>query len=245
MPGEGVRIPVELNDRRVFREAMNGALAIDPARAVVLTVDMQRDYLDPQVASRPVAAREVERVVAHTVELLDLARREGIPVVHAYVQRRSVEVERGFDGGALKRTSESLRVSQNLQAGVPGIPDRVEGSPTAEVLPSLVAPGDVHVPTKKTLDSFYATDLDVLLREVYRAQTVVIAGVNTDTCVYCTTFSASNRGYAPVVVSSCTASMRGEDQHWMALELMSRSIAWVLTLDELRRKLDRPRAAKV
>jgi hypothetical protein len=27
--------------------------------------------------------------------------------------------------------------------------------------------------------------------------------------------------------------MRGADQHWMALELMSRSIGWVLTVDEI------------
>jgi hypothetical protein len=36
--------------------------------------------------------------------------------------------------------------------------------------------------------------------------------------------------------------MRGLDHHWMALELMSRSIAWVMTVDEVKAKLQ---AAKV
>jgi nicotinamidase-related amidase len=45
--------------------------------------------------------------------------------------------------------------------------------------------------------------------------------------------AAANRGYQAVLASDCTASMRGADQHWMALELMSRSIGWVLTVDEI------------
>ncbi len=40
-------------------------------------------------------------------------------------------------------------------------------------------------------------------------------------------------GYRVVLASDCTASMRGADQHWMALELMSRSIGRVLTVDEI------------
>jgi nicotinamidase-related amidase len=51
-------------------------------------------------------------------------------------------------------------------------------------------------------------------------------------------FAAGNRGYQPVVISDCVASMRGVDQHWMALELMSRSVAWVMTVDEIKAKLD-------
>jgi nicotinamidase-related amidase len=101
----------------------------------------------------------------------------------------------------------------------------------------LVVPGDTHVVTKKSLDGFLDTDLDFVLRRVYGAETVILAGINTDTCVYSTAFSASNRGYQTVVISDCVASMRGKDHHWMALELMARSIAWVLTLEELRAKL--------
>ena len=62
-------------------------------------------------------------------------------------------------------------------------------------------------------------------------------GINTDTCVYSTAFAASNRGYKTVVISDRVASMRGKDAHWMALELMGRSIAWVLTVEEFKAKL--------
>ncbi len=36
---------------------------------------------------------------------------------------------------------------------------------------------------------------------------------------------------SPIVVAACAASMRGTDGHEMALELMARSIAWVLTIE--------------
>lgn len=51
--------------------------------------------------------------------------------------------------------------------------------------------------------------------------------------VYSTAFSAANRGCQVVLASDCAGTMWGADQHWMALELMSRSIGWVLTADEI------------
>ena len=34
-----------------FEQRMNDLLVIDPARTVVLTIDLQRDYIDPSVAT--------------------------------------------------------------------------------------------------------------------------------------------------------------------------------------------------
>jgi nicotinamidase-related amidase len=189
------------------------------------------------VASSPVALDEAERVVKNSRDLLDFARGEGLPVVHVYVNRRPAELERNVIAGQTFRIAHGNRLSQNAQADVRRIPDRQEGSPQAEVPALLVAPSDVHVTTKKSLDSFLHTDLDFLLRQVYQADTVVLTGINTDTCVYSTAFGASNRGYQTVVIADCVASMRGKDHHWMALELMARSIAWVLSVEELKTKL--------
>lgn len=134
--------------------------------------------------------------------------------------------------------SQRARLTQNAQAPARTRPDRVDGTPQAELPAELVAPGDIHVTTKRVLDAFHGTDLDTMLGRVLEARTLIVAGINTDTCVYATVFAAGNRGYQPVVISDCVASMRGLDQHWMALELMSRSVAWVMTLDELQSKLD-------
>jgi nicotinamidase-related amidase len=229
--------PVDIQDRSEYKRRMNELLALDPRRTVVVTVDMQNDYLDMKLATAPVAPEEAKRVIDQTRRLLKFARAAGIPVIHAYVKRRPAEVERGFESHPMVSLSQRARVSQNAQAEARRGPDRIEGTPQAELPAGLVAPGDVHVTTKRVMDSFHGTDLDTLVGRVYKADTVVLAGINTDTCVLATTFAAGNRGYRPVVISDCVASMRGADQHWMALEIMSRSIAWVLTVDEFKAKL--------
>jgi nicotinamidase-related amidase len=217
---------------------MNEALIIDPKKTVVLTIDMQNDYLDQEAASLPVAPEEARRILTNTRRLLGFARSLQLPVVHAYVKRRPLEVQYRVLHNAVIEASARARLSQNAQ-GAPARtkPDRVDGTLQAEVPSMLVAPGDFHVTTKRVLDSFLGTDLDTLLGRILQASTLVIAGINTDTCVYSTVFSAGNRGYYPIVVSDCVGSMRGVDQHWMALELMARSVAWVMRIDELEAKL--------
>lgn len=234
--------PVEIRDRSEYKRRMNELLTIDPRKTVVVTVDMQNDYLDMDLGTAPVAPEEAKRVISHTRRLLDFARAEDLPVVHAYVKRRPIEVERGFVTSVLGSVSQRARISQNAQAAARKGPDRIDGTPQAELPAVLVAPGDVHITTKRVMDSFHGTDLDTLIGRVFKAETVVLTGINTDTCVYATTFAAGNRGYQPVVISDCVASMRGLDHHWMALELMSRSIAWVMTVDEFKAKIQ---AAKV
>lgn len=229
--------PIEFTDRSAFREQMKQVLEMDPTSTVVLTVDLQRDYLDLSIATSPLEPGDIERVVGNTAALLTMARAAGIPVVHAYVKRRMAEIEGGFSGNAYSRAGQRNRISQNLQAGVRTKPDRLEDSEGALLPDGLLGPGDIHLITKKTMDSFYGTELEVLLLRALRPETLVIAGINTDTCVHSTAFSAANRGYQVVLDSDCTASMRGADQHWMALELMSRSIGWVLTTDQIAERL--------
>ena len=230
--------PVEIRDRSRYQRRMNELLRIDPGRTVVLTVDMQNEYLDMEVATSPVAPEESKRVIKHAKNLLAFARAEGLPVIHAYVKRRPVEVERGFFvTGVMTEASRRARLSQNAQAEARKGPDRIDGTPAAEVPAELVQPGDIHVTTKRSMDAYFGTELDMLITRTFQAETVVVTGINTDTCVYSTAFSVQNRGCQPVVISDCVASMRGLDHHWMALELMSRSIAWVMTVDEFKAKV--------
>ena len=90
-----MRPDVEFQDRSPYREKMKELLTIDPGKTVVLTVDMQREYLDAEVASSPVLPDEAERVLAHSKELLAFARAQSIPVIHVYTTRRGVEIEGG------------------------------------------------------------------------------------------------------------------------------------------------------
>ena len=80
------------------------------------------------------------------------------------------------------------------------------------------------------------TDLEHLLR-ILGVKTVVLTGINTNTCVLNTAFSALDRDFAVVVISDCVASMYGQDLHVFALQNIARCIGWVLTVDEFEDKL--------
>lgn len=234
--GNGHKL-LRVRDRRDYRAQMNALLELDPATTTVVTVDAQRDYLDLDIASCPATPSEADRVVRATEALLEVTRPAGIPVIHAYVVKTQAEFDAGVYGGPYTRTSTQNRLSQNAWRGVREIPDRLEGSPQSEVYPTFVADGDLHVDTKRTNDACFQTHLPLLLERVTRARAVLLTGVNTDTCVYATAFSLSNLGHKVVVVEDCVASTRGVDHHVMALELMSRSFCWVLSVDEVRTRL--------
>ncbi len=229
--------PVEIRDRSEYKRQMNALLTIDPRRTVVLTIDMQRDYLDVEIGSNLLAPEKAQSMLAHSKELLDFARLRKFPVIHTYVRRRQVELDNGFEASPFGLAGRARGLSQNARDGVRQIPDRLEGSPQAEVPALLVAPGDTHVTSKKTADGFLGTELEFMLQRVCGAAFVALAGINTDTCVHATAFSLSNRGYKTIVIADCVGSTRGEDHHWMALELMSRSLAWVLTVAEFKKKV--------
>lgn len=230
---------MEIRDTSSFKEAMNRALHLERSGTVSLTVDMQREYLDESVGQSVVEPAEAQRVLLAAKRFLDGCRSLGLPVVHAYVTRRPEELAAGIHTGGLAYNilGRDIGASQLPHRPVRTRGDREVGSPESEVPAALVAASDVHVATKKSLDSFAGTDLEFLLSRTFGANTLLISGINTDTCVYSTTFTAANLGYTPVVVSDCVASMRGTDSHEMALELMARSIAWVLPSSEILERL--------
>ena len=225
---------MELRDWSEFKKGMNGLLVVRPEKTVVLTVDLQNNYLDKESAAAPLLPEEAERVLGNSKALLAFARDFGMPVIHVYTTRRPAELERGFAVPPYGQTGKNARLWQTPQASQPEVFDRPEGSRRSQVPEDLVEPSDLHVTTKKTLDGYLGTDLYMLLSRALKPETVVVTGINTDTCVYSTTFSTANLGYNPIVISDCVASMRGRDSHEMALELMSRSIAWVWTLEQFK-----------
>ena len=221
-----------------YKSSMNKLLKIKQKETCLLSVDMQNEYLDPKVGTSPLAKSDVDRILKNSNFLLNKLRKLSIPIIHCYVVRKKEELKYNFSISPYIDVSQKNKLSQNKQAGARKKPERVEGTLSCELPKTLVKKNDIHITSKRNFDCFQDTELDMLLKRTLNVKNIIICGVNTDTCVYGTTFGASNRGYNPIVIECCTGSMRGEDQHKTALKIMSQSIAWVMKKEEILKKLN-------
>jgi nicotinamidase-related amidase len=91
---------------------------------------------------------------------------------------------------------------------------------------------------KKRYSAFFATDLEFLLRRL-GAATLILAGINTTTCILCAAFEATNRDFRVVVASDAVDSMDGEEMHRFALRLVGAALGWVWSNEEILAALPR------
>lgn len=209
-------------------------ITLDPATTAVVAIDMHRGHLDPAVATLPLAAERCGPVIKRAAALFADVRARGVAVVHVVTEYRdSAEIAanpfwKAVDDDPGKARRGILR--HNLA-----------GSPGTEIIPELLDPRDVVVRGKKRYSSFHATDLEFVLRRL-GVDTLVLAGINTSSCVLNAGFDATNRDFRVVVAAEAVDSMDGEEMHRFALRLMSATVGWPLSSAEIVAALDTGRA---
>ncbi len=226
-------------DRSAMVEAMKKMLAIDPKKTAVITIDMQKGNIDPEMATLPVPAEECKRIISGTQRLLAMARETGVQVIHVITYYHPSEVA----PNPFERATVVARQSLTPHGQSDFLHHKLEGSPGAELVPEIpVDPDDIFVTSKRRFDMFYGTNLEILLR-VRGIDAVILAGANTNTCVQCSAFGAYNRDLKVILASDCVASAYGPDLHEFALENVRRRLGWVLTNEEIAEKLREVRSA--
>ena len=225
---------VEIEDFGEKLAEMNAALTIDPASTAVVTVDMHRGHLDPKLATMPVSRATQASVVAAGARVLSAARASGMSVAHVTLGWRPEE----FGNYILIRgpllISQGVEPTEEYSAGTK---HNIFGSPQIEVIPELLDKSDVVIDNKKTFSIYRGTDLEMWLRQVAKVDTVILMGINTNTCVQNAAFDTVNAGIRPIVIEECVGSMYGQDLHQFGLQNIARCIGWVLTEQELYGKL--------
>jgi nicotinamidase-related amidase len=240
MSSETQAMQIEIVSRSTMIEQLRAGLTLKPRETAIVTIDMHRGHLDPAVATMAARTEDAIRVIAAAKELLGFARGHNMPIVHVKLVYRRIP---GL--GSEGMTQPFWRAIHELSANDRLTPGRnstvndhnIAGSPGTEIIPELYAAGDYVIDNKKRLDCFYGTDLNQLLRGL-GAGTVALMGINTNTCVLNTAFTAFNLDYRVLVLSDCVASMYGEDLHVLGLQNVARCLGWVLSSQEFRNKIE-------
>src|ERR1700759_4143090 len=158
-----------------------GAIAVDPARAAVVMIDMQRDFLEPGGFGDSLGndLSQLTRVIAPCRALLDGARAAGLLIIHTREGHRAdlsdAPPEKIARGAPSMRIGDAGPMGRILIRGEAGH-DLIE-----ELYP---LPGEPVI-DKPGKGAFYATELHPILQH-RGIDTLIVCGVTTEVCVHTT-----------------------------------------------------------
>jgi biuret amidohydrolase len=210
--------------------------SFDPADVALMCIDFQRDFVEPGGFGESLG-NDVSRLrsaIEPTRAVLTAFRDRGWTVIHTREGHRPDLTD--LFSAKRDRGNPSLRIGEEGPMGRL----LVRGSPGHDIVPELAPqPGEVVV-DKPGKGSFYATDLETILRALGVTH-LVVTGVTTEVCVQSTVREANDRGFESLVLSDCTGSYFPEF-HESALAMFQAQgaiVGWVSTSADLLAAVDR------
>lgn len=192
---------------------------ISPEKTALIVIDMQRAFTDK---GAPVMVPGALELVPGINELTDVCRRRKIPVIFVRMMHRA-----DFSDLGLKKEMRLIQTNNELEA--------IEGWKGTEFCDGLkVLPSDYQV-GKIRYSAFTpgSSDLELLLKDLGK-DSFIICGILTDVCVSATAMDGMMLGFKVFYVGDLTKTV-SDDRQRVALEVLSKHYAKVVTLEQIKK----------
>jgi nicotinamidase-related amidase len=208
--------PIFIDAAKPYPWPCNGNLTL--ANTALIIIDMQKDFCGNEgyaAKMYPLAVQLLREPIEPIKELLSFARESGLTIIHT---------REGHHTNLTDCPWNKRWRSEGVRAGI-GNPASgstlVIGSDQHDIIDELYpAPGE-DVIDKPGKGSFYATNLELLLKNSM-IDNLLITGVTTDVCVHTTLRDANDRGFECLLIEDACAAV-DPTNHAAAISMVHKS----------------------
>lgn len=149
-------------------------------RPAIICIDFFNGMTDPNFP----LGTEVDTQIAATNDLLQVARKQGFPIIHT-----TVEFADPKEGGPFLKK-------------IPGLAELKPGSHWSAFDDRIKPEPSDYVIVKKYQSGFYGTNLQALLTSL-QVDTTIVTGISTSGCVRATVVDAMQGGFRVIIPREC------------------------------------------